>query len=112
MGSLNNLIIDEFFKNKISKIKTMPFFKEKAIYHKEYEFLTESDNIQKHGIIDLLIEDNDELIVVDYKLNDINKPYYLDQVRGYMNYLRTISSKKVKGYLYSILDENYKEVEN
>ena len=49
---------------------------------------------------------------VDYKLNDINKPYYLDQVRGYMNYLRTISSKKVKGYLYSILDENYKEVEN
>lgn len=111
-NSLNNLIIDEFFKNKISKIKTMPFFKEKAIYHKEYEFLTESDNIQKHGIIDLLIEDNDELIVVDYKLNDINKPYYLDQVRGYMNYLKTISSKKVKGYLYSILDENYKEVEN
>ena len=105
--SLNNLDIDSYFKDKIRVIKDKPFIIDDAIYHKEYEFIYNGN----HGIIDLLVETNDKLIVVDYKLNEINKDYYLDQVRGYMNYLRTISDKKIEGYLYSILDGSYKEVE-
>ncbi len=106
-NSLNKLDIDEFFKNRIKNIKNQPFIINNAIYHKEYEFI---DN-EVIGIIDLLVETDDKLIVVDYKLSEINKDYYFDQVRGYMNYLKTISDKKVEGYLYSILEGNYIEIE-
>ena len=105
--SLNNLKIDDFFKSKIEKVKYQPFIKENAIYHKEFEFIYDN----KHGIIDLLVETDDELIVVDYKLSEINKDYYLDQVRGYINYLKIISNKKITGYLYSLLEEKYLIVE-
>ena len=43
-------------------------------------------------------------------LPKINKDYYLNQVRGYMNYLRNISNKEVEGYLYSVIDSTYKEI--
>lgn len=109
-NSLSKLVIEPFFKEKILKIKEMPFIKKEAIYHKEYEFIYQTEAEIKHGIIDLLIETNDELIVVDYKLESIDKPYYIDQVKGYITYLSTISSKKIKGYLYSILDSKYIEV--
>lgn len=105
-ASLNNLNIDEFFRSKIKNLKSQPFVKDNAIYHKEFEFIYDN----KHGIIDLLIETEDELIVVDYKLNEINKDYYFEQVRGYMNYLKTISDKKIEGYLYSIINGNYLKV--
>ena len=104
--SLDKINISEFFKNKIKNIKNQPFFFKDAIYHKEYEFYY-NDAI---GIIDLLVEREDELIVVDYKLRNIDKTYYLDQVRGYMNYLGTVSDKKISGYLYSILDNECMEV--
>ena len=40
----------------------------------------------------------------------INKEYYFEQVKGYMNYLRSVSDKKIEGYLYSILGNNYLKV--
>ena len=106
-NSLNNLEIDEFIKNKIKLIKNQPFIISNAIYHKEYEFISN----ERIGIMDLFIEAEDKLIVVDYKLDEINKDYYLEQVKGYMNYLKTISDKKIEGYLYSILESNYIKVE-
>ena len=109
--SLKSLEIDDFFKNKLSNIIKMPFMKNNAIYRKEYEFIYEDASEEKHGIIDLLVETDDELIVVDYKLENIDKPYYIDQVKGYMNYLKTISEKHVNGYLYSILECKYIKIE-
>ena len=111
LESLNSLDIDDYFKNKLLNLTKMPFIKKDAIYRKEYEFIYNDLNEEKHGIIDLLIETNDELIVVDYKLENIDKPYYVDQVRGYMNYLKTVSEKQINGYLYSILDEKYTKIE-
>ena len=106
-NSLNKLDIDDYFKNKIRNIKNQPFITPNAIYHKEYEFIV-NDN---HGIIDLLIERDDKLIVVDYKLSEINKDYYFEQVKGYMNYLKMVSDKAIEGYLYSIIDGIYLKVE-
>ena len=106
-NSLDKLNIDSFLKNKIKAIKTQPFILDNAIYHKEYEFIFNDTN----GIIDLLVETKDKLIVVDYKLDEINKDYYFDQVRGYMSYLKTISNKKIECYLYSILNEKCLKVE-
>ncbi len=69
-------------------------------YYQEYAFST----LEINGIIDLIIETNDELIVVDYKLKDINKEEYTKQVKLYVEYLKGISNKKIRGELYSILD--------
>ena len=103
LDSLEKLDITDYFKNKIKVLMKQPFIFKNALYHKEYEFYYNNSL----GKIDLLIETDDSLIVVDYKLKDINKSYYFDQVKGYMNYLKTISNKKIEGYLYSILDEKY-----
>lgn len=73
--------------------------------YKEYEFYTDDS----HGIIDLLIEEENKFIIVDYKLKDISKPYYVDQVKGYINYIKSITNKEVEGYLYSVLDCEYKK---
>ena len=109
--SLTKLDLDDFFKSKILTLAKMPFIKENAIYRKEFEFIYNESDQEKHGIIDLLIETDNELIVVDYKLEDIDKEYYIDQVKGYLNYLKTISNKKISGYLYSILESKYKKIE-
>lgn len=75
------------------------------IYH-EYEFLYNSSI----GIIDLMLEYKDEIIIVDYKTENISKKEYFDQVKRYMEYIKYISNKKVRGYLYSIINDKFVEV--
>lgn len=104
--------ISEFYINKIEKLFTCEFMHDidKANIYKEYEFVYDENNIKKHGIIDLLLELDDKFIIVDYKLKDINKKEYLNQVKGYIDYIKTISDKKIDGYIYSIIDEKYIKV--
>ena len=64
----------------------------------------------EHGIIDLLIEQGDSIIIIDYKLKNIEDFAYDKQLNGYRKYISSITGKKIKCYLYSILDENYREV--
>ena len=73
-------------------------------YH-EYEFVVQNDGEFRHGIIDLLIENQHELIIVDYKLKNISDLKYQEQLEGYKKALSMRSSKKISCYLYSILDE-------
>lgn len=73
-------------------------------YH-EYEFVVSRNGEFRHGIIDLLIEKEQELIIVDYKLKNISDLKYLEQLEGYKKALSMRSSKKISCYLYSILDE-------
>lgn len=73
-------------------------------YH-EYEFVVQNDGEFCHGVIDLLIENQQELIIVDYKLKNISDFKYQEQLEGYKKALNARSSKKVSCYLYSILEE-------
>lgn len=110
--SVKELDIDNNLKDKISNLMSMPFMKnikDYNIYH-EYEFIYNDNEKTKHGIIDLLLENEAEYIIVDYKTKEINKDIYYDQVGGYMNYIKKISNKKVSGYIYSIIDGEYIEV--
>ena len=54
-------------------------FKSANIY-KEYEFI----NNDSHGVIDLLLEYKDKVIIVDYKLKNIEDDAYLEQLNGYI----------------------------
>ena len=104
--------IDNFIKNKINNFINSDFMKDKLNLnmYKEYEFLYSEDNTLSHGIIDLLLEDTDKMIIVDYKLKNIDDEEYDKQLNGYRKYIENKTGKKTLCFLYSILEERYKEV--
>ena len=63
-----------------------------------------------HGIIDLMLEYDDEVKIIDYKLNNINDDEYLLQLSGYKKYIEDKTKKNVNIYLYSILKGELKEL--
>ena len=78
--------------------------------YKEYEFIYKEDNKLLHGIIDLLIENPDKMIIVDYKLKNIDDSNYDKQLNGYRKYIKEKTNKETYCYLYSIIDEKYREI--
>jgi len=77
---------------------------------KEYEFIYEKEKEEYHGIIDLLIEYEDYIDIIDYKLKDINDIEYLNQLKGYKEYIENLTNKKTNIYLYSIINDTLKEL--
>lgn len=70
--------------------------------YKEYEFIYKKENITYHGIVDLMLEYEDSINIIDYKLKNISDIEYLNQLKGYKDYIGNIFKKKVNIYLYSI----------
>ncbi len=75
---------------------------------KEFQFIDDSLNI---GIIDLLIIRDDKVFILDYKLNDIDKPEYIEQLRGYKKYLMKHFDIPIEAYLYSLLKQELRFIE-
>lgn len=99
--------IDEDIVKKIDKFIHSDLLKSKILnIYKEYEFI-DNDN---HGVIDLIIEHENHIDIVDYKLKNINDNRYKNQLNGYKNYIEKITNKKVDIYLYSILDEKLENI--
>ncbi|MDP2426237.1 MAG: UvrD-helicase domain-containing protein, partial [bacterium] len=85
-----------------------PFFASQILhFYQEMPFIDEFGQL---GVIDLILETNEEYLVIDYKTSTIHQEQYLFQVTRYMNYIKSIVSKPVKGYLYSLLQGTYQEV--
>ena len=93
----------EYLVNKLN------ITKETKIY-KEHEFISKKDDIEYNGIIDLVLENNNNVIVVDYKLKNIDDEKYLEQLKIYYDYLKTIFDKEIKVYLFSILNKELREI--
>lgn len=107
-----SLIEDNFIKDKIEKFlnnSLLENIKDSNIYH-EYEFFYEKDNTNYHGIIDLMLEYDSHIDIIDFKLKNIVDENYKNQLNGYKNYIESITNKKVNTYLYSILNEDIKEI--
>ena len=101
--------IEEPLQSKIRKFLQTPIISnhQNANFYKEYEFIDED----KNGIIDLLIEEDNEMIIVDYKFKNINDEAYDNQLNGYRNYIKKKTGKKTTCYLYSIMEGIYRLVE-
>lgn len=82
-----------------------------AIIYQELEFIYFGEDIEYHGIIDLMLEYDKEIKIIDYKLKNIDDEAYKKQLVVYFNYVKSVSDKDVKLYLYSILDNVVKEIE-
>lgn len=100
--------VDNKYINKIQAFIDSPLLKniKEAKIFKEYEFMDDG----KHGFIDLLLEYEDKIVIVDYKTKNIDDVHYDEQLNGYRTYVESLSSKPVYCYLYSIIDETYREV--
>lgn len=105
-------IEDKFIKDKIKKFLSNPLLsniKDSNIY-KEYEFIYHDEFNEYHGIIDLMLEYEDHIDIIDYKLNNIKDDNYLKQLNGYKDYITSISNKEVNIYLYSIISETLEQL--
>ena len=86
------------------------FDKQIEVYQ-EYEFYDLSDGLIRRGIIDLMVEYDEIIYIIDYKLKNITDDAYFVQLKAYKEYIQSISKKPVKTYLYSILHSKLDEVE-
>jgi ATP-dependent helicase/nuclease subunit A len=104
--------IDEFYKEKIKNFLNQDLLKniKEANIYKEYEFIETKENETYHGIIDLMLEYNDHIDIIDYKLKNIEDSAYQEQLNGYKNYIENTLNKKVFIYLYSIMDNIMKNM--
>ena len=82
-----------------------------AKIYKEYEFVYEENNIIYHGIIDLMLEYDDYIKIIDYKLKNISDEAYLKQLNGYKNYIEKVFNKDVSIYLYSIINNTLEKID-
>ena len=110
---VSTLDANDFVKEKISS-----FLNQKLIcehiddkMYKEYEFTYLEDDIYMHGIIDLMIECSDKIIIIDYKLKNIDDSMYDRQLNGYRDVISKKTNKDVYCYLYSIIDEKFREIQ-
>ena len=78
--------------------------------YSEYEFIYEKDNMVYNGVIDLMLEYDNYINIIDYKLKNISDDNYIKQLNGYKEYIESISNKKVYIYLYSLVDNILEEL--
>ncbi len=74
----------------------------------EFEFFDEENGV--NGIIDCLIIRQNQVDIVDFKLKNINKEEYIDQVNAYRNYISKLTSLPVRAYLLAVVTGEKEEV--
>ena len=79
--------------------------------YKEYEFIYMDKNIQRHGFIDLMMEYDNYINIIDYKLKNTSDKHYLDQLNNYRDYIKRKTNKDVNIYLYSIINNEVKDLD-
>ena len=104
IDSKYQIYLKQFFNSNLTKnIKN-------ANIYKEYEFIYQENNNNYHGVIDLMLEYDDYIDIIDYKLMNIDDSAYLKQLKGYEDYISKKTNKKIRLYLYSIIEGTYKEI--
>lgn len=78
--------------------------------YKEFEFIYKENGKQMHGIIDLMIEYDNYIDIIDYKLSKTEDEAYINQLTNYKNYISNKTNKKVNIYLYSIMKNKMEEL--
>ena len=94
------IMIDKVLKNDIFNNL------DQAKIYKEYQFINDEYNI----VIDLMIEHQDYIDIIDYKLKNVSDEEYKEQLNTYRKIIFSLFKKKVKCYLLSIMDNDLKEV--
>ena len=76
-----------------------------------YPTMTLYETIEKTGVIDLMLEYNDHIDIIDYKLKNVADNAYKKQLNGYKEYIKNKTHKQVDTYLYSLLDRTLTKID-
>ncbi len=107
-----SLIDNSLIRTKVEKFLNSSLLvniRDAKIY-KEHEFIYIDEFNEYHGIIDLMLEYENRIDIIDYKLNNIKDENYLKQLEGYRTYIKGISKKEINIYLYSIISETLEKL--
>ncbi len=102
--------LDVKYQQIVKNVAQLSFVNQAIHAYNEYQFQLVDSNKIITGIIDLLIETETEMVILDYKLEDIFKPEYEEQINTYAKFVKTKSPKPIRGYLYSLINNEIKEV--
>ena len=69
------------------------------------------EKIILNGIIDLMIEYEQNIDIIDYKSNNINDDEYVEQLLVYREFVSKRFKKDVNTYLYSLMKGTYIKVD-
>ena len=107
-----SIIKDSFQLNVLKNLLSNDLLKnlKNANVYKEYEFIYYQDNIKYHGIIDLMLEYDEYIDIIDYKLKNIQDKAYKSQLQGYKNYIKSRTNKHINLYLYSLLEHKFYKI--
>ncbi len=103
---------NKFYQEKINNFLKSDVLKniKYAKIYKEYEFMYIKDDTKYHGIIDLMLEYDDHIDIIDYKLKNVEDDKYLKQLNGYKEFVATKTNKVINLYLYSIVDTKFLKI--
>ncbi len=107
-----DLINDNFLRRKIETFLNSHLMSNvaSAKIFKEVPFRYSDENNTYNGVIDLLIEYDDHIDIIDYKLKNVASKEYQKQLEGYKNYISKLKDKNINLYLYSLLDEKFYKI--
>ncbi|MCF7923498.1 MAG: UvrD-helicase domain-containing protein [Candidatus Izimaplasma sp.] len=105
-------ILPDNIKASIISLTNTKLFKgfNNPTFYQEYEFFDQQNNRYINGIIDLLVIDENKAYIIDYKLKSINDEAYIEQLKGYKQYLKKVIDLKIDAYLYSLIDRDLKQI--
>ena len=111
-NNIDDLDIDESRKDKLLNFLKHEEVKniKDAIIYKEHEIRFIKDGAIYHGFIDLMLEYEDHIDIIDYKLSNINSNEYVAQLSGYKEYIESKYRKPTNIYLYSINKDIFKKL--
>jgi ATP-dependent exoDNAse (exonuclease V) beta subunit len=92
------------YKQEIEEILSNGFIK--PWFDKTYKVSTEVEIINKEGQIkrlDRLLENDSEIVIVDYKFGSIENNKYQKQLLEYSNLLKDMGYKTIKTYIWYVL---------
>ena len=58
-----------------------------------------------------MLEYDNHIDIIDYKLKNVNDDKYILQLKGYKDFVESVSGKSVSLYLYSIIDSVILKIE-
>ena len=102
--------VPEKYRHFVEKFLSIGIDFSNCTIYKELEFVYNEDCNNTHGVIDLMLEYENEIKIIDYKLSNIMDEEYKVQLNGYKKYIKTKTKKEVNIYLYSIINGELKEL--
>ena len=104
--------VEPRFKKIVNNVLSCPLFAgvTNEMVKPEFKYYDETNNVT--GIIDCLVDKPDEILIIDYKLKNIDDSEYENQLKTYYSYISKVSNKPIKMYLLAALTGELKEVKN